>query len=711
MGFSLPFSKKEITKEHYFGLYFTHENAVGFVFEIIDGQASILAKEMCKYSDGWENILEDIDKLISILESETDVHLEQSIFFIHSYMVDAETHDIKNPYKDIIKNIAKQLELKPLGYIEAHEAVKDHLQNKGNSPLNMVQIELDSMHVGVYVYKGGKLILSETLPRTSDLIDDVTQLMAQVHSHTLLPSKMIVYGMIKIDDKVEQLIHHKWDTDLFIQPPRVEILKGEELYASLGSIFAQQMGAVDIVEDSGEPEPVMIKEEIPQEETFGFVMGKDITQEPNIEPPEEEVMQSTAKTTPIPQKPRMILPSMSFKNPLAGFKGINMKGMGHAMKSFSMPKFNIMWMLLVVLVVGGFFAFEYFLHKAQIVVYMPSDTVEKTVDLTLPVGESSGSVSIMSHAFSSDFSEQKETTGKRDIGEKAKGEVNILNFDTAEKSFPAGTKLEVGGLSFVTDGAVRVASASSVTTGGAKQAGKARISATASTIGPESNIASGKQLKIAGLSDALYVAVAETAFRGGTKKQIRTVARADLDSLKETLTSKAETESIKKVEPQIQSGHELIKELTVVKLNTIDYSKEISEEADSVDATASTETTYYTVQKQQMQKQLTEELRTDAPAGFQLDPQKVTFTVETAKMTASSSEAELTIEAQAVAVKQAQPDAIVEQISGKFVSDLDGILTKSFDAKDFEMKEVNPPFVTLWTPLFKKNITVSISSK
>ncbi len=107
MGFSLPFQKKETQKEHYFGLYLTHEHAVGFVFEIIEGKAAIIAKEMCKYSNSWENILEDVDKLISILESETSVHLEQSIFFVHSYMIEKDTHEIK---KSVQRNHQKYCE-------------------------------------------------------------------------------------------------------------------------------------------------------------------------------------------------------------------------------------------------------------------------------------------------------------------------------------------------------------------------------------------------------------------------------------------------------------------------------------------------------------------------------------------------------------------------------------------------------------------------
>lgn len=705
MGFSLPFKKKEQIKEHYFGLYLTHEHAVGFVFEIIDGKASIIAKEMCKYSNSWENILEDIDKLISILESETDVHLDQSIFFVHSYMIDAETHALKNPFKDIIKNIAKELELKPLGYIEVHEAVKDHLQNRDQSPLNTVFIELDPMHVGVYVYKGGRLIMSEYLSRTTDLIDDVSQLMTKVHSHTLLPSKMIVYGMIKIDDNVEKLLHHSWDTELFIQAPRVELLKGEELYASLGSIFAQQMGAEgeEVYED--DQEEVMIKEEPEEEETFGFVIGKDIVRETDILPPEDDLLDRPAS-----KNAGKSFPAFAFKNPFGGksFKGMSSSISG-VFKSISLPGFNYIWIVAPIVIIGLLISFEYFFHKAEVVVYMPAETAEKTVDLILPVGEET-TLSLIPHAFSADTTEEIATTGKRDIGEKAKGQVYISNFDNVEKSFAAGTKLEAGGLTFTTDSDVRVASASSVTTGGAKQSGRAKVSATASVIGPESNIAEGKQLKIAGLSDALYVAVVDTAFKGGTRKQVRTVARKDLDDLKKALAEKAKSPEAGKIETQVEPDQELVKELNEVKVNEVEYSKEVAEEAETVSGKAVTETTYYTFDKNLMKKELVEELKTVAPSGFKLETQKVEYVIGSAKKNEASGAA-MQIDAKATIIKDVPITSLQDTIALSFTGGLESKLKDQFAAKGFEMKKVSPPFVGLWTPFFKKNITVTISSK
>lgn len=732
MAFSLPFKKKEIQKEHFFGLYFTHEHAVGFVFEIIDQKATILAKEMAKYSNGWENILEDVDKLISILESETDIHLDKSIFFVHAYMIDAETHALKNPYKDIIKNIAKQLDLKPLGYIEAHEAVKEYIEMRDDGPLNTVFTEIDSMHVGVYVYKGGSLILAEYLSRTSNIVEDVNELMNKVHSHTLLPSKMLIYGMIKIDDKVESLIQNEWNKELFIQKPRIELLKGEDLYAALGSIFAQQMGAETEEGEQADEAVIATDEEVVDEveeveeerdghlpeagaHPFGFVVGEDITLDKTAAIPTQL---NSPKSKHISGNAKKIAIFTSIKGFFANFKLPNAFSatgkVGQKNRTTFRPLPASKLGLSIFALLGGFillfFIFEYFFHTLDITVYLPAQAVEKQIDLTVNVSDSLDPLSLKKYTFSEEFTAEKATTGKRDVGEKAKGSVYISNFDNVEKSFAAGTKLESGGLTFTTDADVRVASASSVTAGGAKQSGRAKVTVTASSIGPESNLAQGKQLKIAGLSDALYVGVVESGLTGGSRKQVQTVSRKDLEDLEKIITEKAKNPSKEKSTSQIGSDEELIKTLSQTKTNEVEFSKEIGEETNQLDAKATVETTFYTFQKGLMQQKVAAELKQVTPTGFNLENKSTVYAVTSAKMNVASSAA-IQIDAKGKAIKNFSNSSIQAKLPMTWQANIADVLDKEFDASGYKINSVQPGFFSAWTPFFQKNIKVSISSK
>lgn len=706
MGFSLPFSKKQKEKEFYFGLYLTNDSAVGFVFEIDNGQSAILAKEVTKFSNGWENILQDVDNLISILEAETKVYLEQAIFFVHSYIIDQESHEIKNPYKDIIKKLVKELELKPLGYIEVHEAVKEYVQQRDQAPPNAVFVELDTNHVGISVYKGGKSVFHEYTSRTSNIAEDIIHVVSKVHLHTLLPSKMIVYGLLMPKDETVHILEkHHWDKEMFVQPPRIEVLKGEDFYQALSDIFIVQiMGEETPVEEA----PAFSQEKVEQladpevDEVMGFVVGKDIVLDTDIEKPIDDVV------TERPHAKKFGV-------------GITLPSLPKNMPTFSIPAFSFPKSAkgnLPIKIGGAVFAFvallvgiEYMFHKSSIVVYLPAQAVSKEVEMNPSIGEAGDNFAIIPHTLTTDFSDEKDTTGKREIGEKAKGEVMLHNLDNRERSFSKGTKLSTGGLTFTIDQDVRVASSSGINSQGVKQSGKAKVSATAAAIGPQSNIEKGKQLQVADLSDSLFIAIAEATFTGGTKKEIRTVAKKDLEDLKTSLAEKAKAQTNDQVKDNVDKSEILLGELTEVESKDEEYSKEVSEEADTIQLKASIETKYYTVKKAALIKSLADSLKSEVPAGYKLEQQTINQSIKSSKKQETS--VSLTIDAQAAAIKDIDATAVVDVIKGKSLPDAKIALADTFQATDIEAKEMNPPipFFNTHIPFFKKNISLTIATK
>src|SRR3989344_352482 len=188
MGFSFPFLKSRRKKQEYFGLYLTDSSAYGFLFSLLDGKQTILTQNAFSLTAGFENILEDIDNLISDIELKTNVHVEQTIFFLHSWMIDEETLEIKDPYKGIIQKLAKDLELKPLGYIDVEEALLCNL--KAQSIMNAVSIEVNKSKLGVFIYKGGVKIHNQYTARTDEVGDDITSVLEGLDRHIVIPSKL-----------------------------------------------------------------------------------------------------------------------------------------------------------------------------------------------------------------------------------------------------------------------------------------------------------------------------------------------------------------------------------------------------------------------------------------------------------------------------------------------------------------------------------------
>lgn len=693
MGFPSFFFKKK-QKKYYFGLYLKSESATGFVFQEENSNISILMQQTVPYSNGWEQILEDSDTLISELENKAGEPLDEVIFFLPSYFVDISTGDIKRQYKDIIKNISKTLELKPLGFIELHEAVKNVLQKRNQEPLNTVFVEMDSAHGVIYGYKGGKSILTHQTARSDDLVEDLTEAFKTVESG-LLPAKITLYGSGDLLSQAKILESAVWAKETFLHPPQIEVIKEQELPETFRTVFAEQVfsnSATDAAQPGPSAGPAPDTEH--HEEILGFVVGEDIR---DIEPPPPTVdfaEDSSVGQSKQPFKFNFSMPGISLPFKL----GMPQKKGG-----------IVMAVLVLIIFVGGFFAFEYFLHKMKITVYLPAEEFEKTIDLSAPVSKTGdNNFYVKLSEVSKPLVEETKTTGEQEVGQKAKGSVVISNAGNSEKTVTKATEVTYGELVYVFDQDVKVV-AGKITTGGDVQAGKTKTTVTASKIGSEYNIEKGKQLKIAGSSDSLY-AVAEEAFTGGTKKKVKTVARVDIDKLKTSASAKAKAEGQSQLK-NVSSGEQVLGDLTKIDVEDPQYSKEIGEEGDVLGLKAKANIEYYTYPVDTFKDALISSLTADAPEGFTVQSDKIDYKVKRAKKT--NNTVTLSVDTKVDLVKDIPKDELAKKIAGKSSSQVSDIVRKEYQALETSIDDASPTTVFFgnWTPLFDKNISVTISSK
>lgn len=149
-----------------------------------------------------------------------------------------------------------------------------------------------------------------------------------------------------------------------------------------------------------------------------------------------------------------------------------------------------------------------------------------------------------------------KATGKKDLGEKAKGSVTIYNeWDSSVHSFPAGTMLRAAnGNEFVLNEAVAVPGASSAVVAGSSvvTAGKKEAAVTASSPGENYN-ANPTTFTIPSLPKAqqekIY-ATSSAAFSGGTTRLVTVVAQSDIDTVLTNVKKLNVEEAIKKIKEQ-----------------------------------------------------------------------------------------------------------------------------------------------------------------
>lgn len=686
----LPFfRKKDHATQKYCALFLKEGEGIVLILETNKDKLDVVAKEKFAFSNGWENLVEDVDEALYKLEVQTKKTSNQLILFIYTHLINLERHEIKRLYFTKIKALVKNLEFQPLGFIEASEAIEDYLETKEESPLTGILVELDKTILTVTIFKGGQKMLLQSIARTDNIIDDLLTIFEQQKEKILLPSRIILYNSRELDDESTQILTYHWSEDIFIQLPKVEIIKEENLIQSFLNIFGGQITTKQISSISTAD----------NKEILGFVIGEDIENSKihdKIEDKQPIIIQKNIKN-PYGLKLRLtnlffIFLSKCVKFPLK-------------IMPTKLSAYILVFIGLGVIVLAAFFL-EFFFHKANLVVYFPAQTIKKEVNLSQEALEPV--VSTVSSSMT--LNDSLSTSGKQLVGDKAKGDVTLFNFDDKEIRFDKGSLLAGEGLKFILDSEVNVASATEMLVDNKpiKKPGEAKDKVTAESIGPESNLPSKKRFQINSLSTSTYFATNDTAFSGGTKKEIMTVAKKDMDDLRKKILNQAgSSKNIVDIN-KLKDGKKLIGNLTEVRLINEQFSKEIGEEANRLTLTSTVKLGQYFYNVSKMQGLLLSQISGDVQSGYQLEANNLQFIIN--KADKKGDELKLTIAIDAKATKNIPKKELMATIVFKNRGSLDKSLKEKYNVAAYKLNISNPiPFLRNWTPIFQKNINLEIN--
>lgn len=667
MYMHLPFlSKNQGQKEEfYFGLFLKESSAVGFVFKVKHGLISIVTKEKCTYTNGWDTIVNDIDDLVSRLENQTKNELTKTIFFVYSHLIDRQTQEIKIQYLQGLKEIVKNLDLKPLGYIECYEGVISGIQQTEQTALTAILIELDATNLDFFIYKGGKKMYFESVKRTDNLTNDLEAIFAQKKESILFPSRIILYNSGDLDEEATKIIAHRWSPEFFVQLPRVEVMKEDTLYQGLSHVFLEQ------IKKEHEEEVVLSPTHNTEKEVLGFIIGGDVAE---WHPPSIKM-----------QMPKFHIPSIKLNKVL-------------------------IFVSLAIIIIASLVLSEIYLHKAKIIIRLPTKTISHDIHVSAPTFvNNKEEVYTYIATISGQFNQTQTVTGKREIGDKASGEVTLHSFDDKEKTFAKSTILSAGSLRFSLDSDVKVASASIASDGSAKLPGKAKGKVTAVDIGADGNIDKNQRFTIADMSSSIYFGINERAFSGGTKKEVRTVAKQDIEDLEKVILEKAKVNGLEQIKKTIKNEDVLIEGLSEFTFDKQKFSKEIGEEASSLSLNTTINTTYYFFKKNELINKLVKSAQSEIPPGYSIMKDTITYSIKKAKKASGIIDADLLLKGKTI--KEVSREKVMNDLVGKTPGSIDSQMKSHYDTVG-SIVQIQPsvfPF-TLIMPFFKKNINLRFSS-
>jgi hypothetical protein len=661
------FQKKNEGGEVYCGILLKETQGVCYLFTKSHKGVSVTSQQPFTYSDGWEHIVDDVDEALAILEQGKEQHQRAThcIFFLFSHLIDPVTKEVAKPYIGKMREMVKSLEFKPIGYIEVIDAIHEHLEKIKQTQLSSIVIEIDRHKVGTFLFKGGHKLFSHFVDRTESFAHDVEHALRLKQEQHVFPTQMYLYDSDDLHEESSALLMHNWSKESFIHPPRTTIIQPDELTVALTDLLSKQLCGpmqTPAFED---------KEDEQKKEVMGFVIGEDITQRP------EPVRSHT------PMRPRFVLPSFTLP---------------------TLPKLPYIPVLVAIVLLGAICGgVIYFLHRATVVIRIPTQTAKDTVTVTAQVKPSDGETMLSSITASFSASEKKDTTGKKDIGERSGGEVTLYSYEEKEQSIQKGAKLTFNSIQFQTDDSATLPPAQFAADGITKTPGKTKVKVRAVGIGQDGNIEKGKRFTVEGYSANSVFAINDAAFSGGTKKTVRTVAKADIENMRSFISDQAKKNELSKQKNDV--SYLIVPDMTKVVIQKEDMSGEVGEEATSISYKATGEVVIFRIPQQAIRSAVQEKLESEKKEGYNTD--SVLFSIIKQKETSGKEGVSLTVQGEAVFSKRYSVDDLKSKLVGVSVASGEDVITSAFGL-GVEKVDISPqiPILKDRLPFVKNNIQI-----
>lgn len=638
--------QKKQTSDYYLALILTDEKASAIVLNEQQGKLIKINSYEERFSLAVEDLsldefINSVDRAISHAEEilPPDIETQQTIFGVKPNWVDADTKKIKKEYLNKLKKVCDALNLTPIGFMITNEAIIHLLHEDEGAPLSAVFAEIQKEQVNLSLYRGGKIVETVHSPRGDSIPVTVDKLLGHF-TVPVLPARIILFQHTPDERTHQAFMTHQWSKSLpFLHIPQVTALPPQ--YDNRAVIFgaATQMGftvqppedsellAKNIGNDVQDTEATIApvdKNEIPdvpvrtdedeeyhdeyppQEHTqtpqnggdFGFVINGEADERPDFNKTtidhsmhEETDVHSTpnfSETTEALPEDKM-MPTRTKKSGLINTLPKFALPKNIRLPKITMPKANkaLLMIIIPLLVIAGLIAgtvwFYYNNVKAtvQLTVAPKSVDQEETITFTVDATNdfSNNIISAKSITADVDGNITTDTTGKKEIGEKAKGSITLYNNSQQAVTLNTNSELKSNtGEVFLLESTVKIPPAEGDIFTGTKP-GTEQANVIAKDIGTEGNVASGTRFSLGGNDVA---GRNDSAFSGGTKKNVTVVAKEDLVKLRNDILKKMQPGAQDALNKKADSGETILPIVGNAEITKEKFDKKEGEEAKKV---------------------------------------------------------------------------------------------------------------------------------
>lgn len=755
----LPFGKKEEDQEYFFALNIATDSLTAALWTIEGKSLKVLDIASETYSSNNE-IVSVTDKLLDAVLGLKEIEPQKILFGVpNSWLVD---DNLKDEYLKILRGIVKELELTPMAYVAVSNALIHFLEKQEGVPTTAIFVGFEKQHLTVTVVRAGKLDGVKTLTRGSNSGADIEKALLNFTDVETLPSKILIYGEGAGQLKT-QLLAFPWMAKLsFLHFPKIEVLADDLEIKSIclagGSEINENIRLVErpieqaavktglleeVVEKESEVAPEVSEQagssEPSEKGEFGFVVGDVASQmesqpeagqplaekdekaggsESQIEEEEPEVSEDVEEA----KEEKELSVAKEHPMEVDDFEK-DLAAPAESAKEEPRRKFNFHRFLprrlanplflfgtagAVILVLGAYI----FLPKAEVKIFVEPRVLEKDAQVIADpkqkeVNEEGKIIpgEIVSAEVSG--SGKEGATGKKEIGDSAKGTVIIRNKTDGEISLSKGTIFSSSnGLKFTLDLLVKVASRSAED----GTWGKATATVTAESIGADGNLSSGSDFTIAGYTSDKMIAKAEGNFSGGTSKDVTVVTDADQKRLLASLTSELRQQAQQKLQEKLPDK-KILQEGLSEEIVRKSYSKNINDQASEFSLNLTVKYKGTAFEDQDLKLIVSKLVTTQVPEGFELDLAQTETQADVSKL---EKDGKLIFLARfkAKLIPKIDGDKIKDQIKFKTPEEAGNTLKSMENVLGSEINlSPNLPKVLERLPILTRNIKIEIGLK
>lgn len=702
----LPFGKKEEVLEYFFALNINTERLTAALWLLSNSQLKILETASENYST-LTDLPHLTDKLLDLSLGIRELEPQKILFGVPSSWLSDE--NLKEENLKILRHLVKELELSPMAYVETAHALVHWLEKTDGVPPTAILVGFEPRHLTVIVVRAGKLDGVKVVSRGDSTGADIEKALLTFTSVETLPSRILIYGFGAGELK-SQLLSFSWMSKLsFLHFPKIETLpedidiksvclagaseiEGDVYYKEQASEGAVKKSPVVAAVEDIEKHPTEIAEE---DDNLGFMVGdvSEQVKEEELTVPQET---SLAEVEDFESDPVVSVPvEQKLKKKWPGFP--------HPKKGKTLAA-----VLGIIGILGIVLGAYLFLPKAQVKIFVEPKVLEKDTQVTADpkqktVDENAKIIPGQIVETEVSGSGKGSATGKKQVGDPAKGTVKIINNSSDEQSFSKGSVISSNGIKFTLDLSVNIASTSAISDSKSTKT----VDVTATDVGADGNLPSGTQFS--GLSSGVAI-VAEGNFSGGTSKEVTVVSSDDQSKLLAQVSSDLRKQAQQKLQEKLPDKKILEEALNEVVVRKT-FNKNVNDQASEVSLNLTVKYKGTAFEDKDLKQIVGKLIDTQVPAGFRLNLQDTETQADVSKL---EKDGKLIFLARfkAKLMPEIDTENVKKIIKGKSAAEAINILKGMENVLGAEIK-ISPSLPPLLQriPVLGKNINIEVGLK